>query len=275
IDGVDAFVGPLLKATATEFAALTAAAPQPRLVLNYLDELNAKPVPGGPFQFGIAIEDEAASLVTHMAAADLENVLVVHGPARWAQRAFTTLQSNWAQSLVSAGFTDARELTQAVGQAMQVSASEDRKRALANVLGEDLEFLPRARRDIDAVVALTSQLESQALIPALRFHFADNLPVYSTSQALRGEQRDQMRNFKATEMPLLQVSRADYEDVVQALRVREGSYAELYALGFDAYALATWLPLLQRDSNLNISAASGQLWLESGGRFRRHLDLTD
>lgn len=273
-DGIDAFVGPLLKQTANEFADLTRAAVQPRLVLNYLDNLSDAPSPGSPFQFGIAIEDEAASLVMHLSAAHQRNVLVVHGPHRWAQRAYDTLNANWPETLVSARFSDPKELTQAVGKAMLVSASEQRKRALADVLGEQPEFLPRARRDIDAVVAITSQLESQALVPALRFHFADKLPVYSTSQAMRGPQRAQLRTFKATEMPLLRDDGAVYAATVEAFGMRNSPYAELYALGFDAFALATWLPLLEPTSNLNVNAASGRLWLESGGRFRRHLELT-
>ena len=82
-------------------------------------------------------------------------------------------------------FTDLRTITESVGTAMHVAGSQSRRDELARLLGEELEFLPRAREDVDAVVALIDNTEANALVPALRFHFASDLPVYASSQTTR------------------------------------------------------------------------------------------
>lgn len=216
-EGADVVVGPLIKSDVERFVALTAFDDTPRLVLNYLSNpQNGQPDAGGGqnptaalapppaplFQFGIAIEDEAASLADHVLLTGAERLLVVHSQARWSQRALEAYAQAWPYPLTSAQFTNIKGLTSAVGEAMQVAASEDRRNEVANILGEPLEFLPRARGDLDAVIALTTQVEAQTLVPALKFHFADDLPVFATSQAAIGEELDELAGFELTEMPL-------------------------------------------------------------------------
>jgi outer membrane PBP1 activator LpoA protein len=278
LDGIEVSVGPLLKADAERFAQLTQTQfsqeeTRPRLVLNYLTDYGTAQLDGAPFQFGIAIEDEAKSLTDHILDAGLEKLLVVYNGDRWSSRALATLTSTFPHPLVTASFIDIQSMTEAVGSAMQVAASEQRRNAIADILGTPLEFLPRARSDLDGVVALTNQIEARALIPALRFHFADELPVYATSQSLRGDERAGLRGFRVTEMSVFTRPDPDLEALAAAFNLQHNPLAELYALGFDAYRLGTWLPLLTADSQVSIAAASGQLHLSPGGRFARQLSL--
>ncbi len=270
-NGHDVVIGPLIKENVQAFAELTASAQLPRLSLNYLSDDDNNP--GGLFQLGVAIEDEASSLVTHMLLAGHKRVMIVHSQSQWSQRANSAFAEQWPFPITSGEFVNVKGLTEAVGSAMLTAESEGRKSELERLLGTKLEFLPRAREDLDAIVALTSNVESQALVPALRFHFGDHLPIYSTSQAARLGEVDALKGFKITELPLLAAS--SYQPLNEAFSVARSNFAELYALGHDAYWVGTWLPLLRFDSKLSVPGASGHLWLDGDGSFRRELELID
>ena len=283
-EGASVIVGPLIRPEVEAFVELTQFSEVPRLVLNYLSaDVDQHPdpatalSPSAPtplFQFGIAIEDEATSLANHVLLNGLQHLLVVHSQERWSQRALTAYTNAWPYPVTTAPFAQIRDLTSAVGEAMQVAASESRKNEIADILGQPLEFLPRARGDLDGVIALTNQVQAQALVPALRFHFADQLPVFATSQAAIGEELGQLRGFELTEMPLFADPTEEHSALLQAFDLQGEPLGELYALGYDAYRLATWLPILQPTSQVALPGATGYLWLESGGKFRRDLGLS-
>ena len=267
--GHDVAIGPLIKPNVEKFAQLSMAAELPRLSLNYLPETDDNE--GGLFQIGIAIEDEARSLVTHMLLEGHERVMIVHSQSPWSRRAERTFTEQWPYPITTSEFADIKGLTEAVGTAMLTADSEARKTEIQRLLGEELEFLPRARKDLDAIVALTSNVESQALVPALRFHFGDHLPVFATSQAVRLGKANPLEGFRMTELPLL--AGDEYLPLNKSFRVATSNFAELYAFGYDAYRVGTWLPLIQTNSQLSLPGASGHLWLDESGTFRRELDL--
>lgn len=277
-DGATVLVGPLLRDEVAVFANATALTQTPRLLLNYLsppgtalpDPTSTEPL----FQLGIAIEDEAATLASHILLAGYERTLIVHSQERWARRALSAFTESWPYATSLASFTDIKALTGAVGEAMQVAASGSRHTNIANILGKPLEFLPRARGDLDAVIAFTNQIEAQALVPALRFHFADNLPVFATSQTARGDNPKILAGFELTEMPLFVAPTSAQQALIDAFSLQDSPFAELYALGFDAYQVATWLPILNPQSQVALPGASGYLWMEPGGRFRRDLAIS-
>ncbi len=276
VDNVDVVVGPLLKPNAERFAALSEHSTKPRLLLNYRKNETPKPLPvtnHNLFQLGIAIEDEAQSLAQHVLRAGHERVLIVRSDANWSVRASTEYQKHWPYFASTAIFADIKTLTEAVGEAMQVSNSQQRHRELENFLGKKVEFQARARKDLDAVVAFVSNTEARALVPALRYHYADKLPVYATSQTARGQVSSVLKGFNITELPVFVSHHASLESLRRTFDLDNTPFSELYALGFDAYTVSTWLPILQAQSQFTLAAASGRLWLQENGRFRRQLDL--
>ena len=277
-DDAAVIVGPLLKQQVESFARLSQYSEVPRLMLNYLTSPATgntdQDASGKLFQLGIAIEDEAESLANHVFLEGSERLLIVHSDATWSQRALSAFQESWPLEITAAPFADIKGVTNAVGEAMQVAASESRRRELADVLGKPLEFLPRARGDLDGVIALTTHVEAQALVPALKFHFANDLPVYATSQAARGDNIRDLNGFAITEMPIFATPTPAHDFLLREFDLHNNQFAELYALGFDAYRVATWLPLLNTHSKLALPGASGYLWLESGGKFRRDVPVS-
>jgi outer membrane PBP1 activator LpoA protein len=269
VNGADVLVGPLAK---ENVAALNGLNPEiPVLALNYLgDEVPTANL----LQLGLAIEDEAATLARWLEDARVDRLLVLHNDEDWAQRARRTLTASWRGPLTVQALEDIRTVTESVGVAMHVAASADRHDELEQLLGTDLEFLPRARGDVDAILALVTQLEASALVPALKFHFADQVPVYATSQTVRGASPERLRElagFHVAELPWFALDTPSFRSLDDAFDLQGSPFAALYALGVDAFRLAERAPLILDGGLTELLGSTGELEFASDGRIRRRL----
>ena len=276
----DVIVGPLLKLNVDTFAPFAAASETPTLLLNYLPnstDTNATATPTlNLLQLGTAIEDEAATLAVHMQTNQHERVMIVYNNSAWANKALDTFRTAWPHPVYPANFSAIKQLTNAVGKAMGVAKSNERRARVSALLKEPVEFLPRARQDLDAIVALTTGFESAALIPALQFHFADHLPVYSTSQSLRDNESP--KGFTVTELPALVQPTTAERALIKAFNLNQNPLVDLYVLGMTAFQVATWAPALSETSSwrdhFTRQSPIGRLSLEAGGRLSRSLAVT-
>lgn len=284
--GADLIVGPLDKNRVAQLNQLPRNLPT--LLLNYLP---TDTMPRGDIvQFGLAVEDEAAAIARRVQAEGLERVVVLHNEKDWSARARDALLDTLADTAldpsqaalerspsqaVGIGSTpDVKQLTAVVGSTLLVDASQQRHRRLERLVGEDLEFVPRARQDVDAIVAFLDAAEARALRPALRFHFASHVPVYTSSQALRRvSKRDlrDLRGFNVSEIPWKLYPSPIKASVETAFGVTQGGLVPLYALGVDAYRLADRLDLLLTQPHQRLLGGTGELSIEYGGRVRRDL----
>ena len=178
--------------------------------------------------------------------------------------------------IVGTGSTpNVKQLTKTVGQALLVAESQSRHARLQQQLGVKLEFEPRARRDVDAIVAFLDSSEARALRPALRFHYSSHLPVYTTSQALRRvSQRDlrDLRGFNISDIPWKLYPSPVRDELAKARDgVTAGALAPLYALGVDAYRLADRMDILLQAPNQRLLGGTGELTLGYDGRVQRDL----
>lgn len=272
LDGADVLVGPLQKEAVTAMNDLDPEVPV--LALNYLGD--ALPAPN-LVQLGLAIEDEARTLEQWINDAGLERLVLLHNNQDWSQRALAAFQSDWTGPLVIQPLEDIRTITESVGVAMHVAASEERRAALQDVIRENVEFLPRARGDVDAVLALVTPVEATALVPALKFHFADHLPVYATSQTVRGaspERLTPLAGFRVSELPWFVVADGAYRELNSAFELTGSPFVSLYALGVDAFRLADRLPLILGGNLSELLGSTGELRFPPDGRIERRLART-
>lgn len=232
------------------------------------------------YQFAAAIEDEALTLAQQLTAQGHSRILLLTNQEPWALRAKLTLLKNWQGPTAQATFQQTRDITGAVGEAMGVGDSDKRHKEIEKLIGQELEFLPRERKDLDAVVALTSGLEAKSLVPALKFHFADELPVFATSQTARTQNLDELSGFFLTAIPLLASPDDLGKSATTAFELNDEPLIELYALGLDAYRLATWTHWLNEnqdqlavDMRFTLSLASGNLTFGAEGLIDRSLML--
>jgi outer membrane PBP1 activator LpoA protein len=286
-EGADLIIGPLSKDKARLAASAAAQRKIPALLLNYIDEETQLPRNNSDeeniFQLGTAVEDEAATLAKALLNTQHQRLLVVHSGKSWSKRALKEFRALWPFPVYTAQFDEVKEVTSAVGDSMGVAASLKRKNELARLFDDQgLQFLPRARIDLDAVVALTSSVESRALVPALRFHFADNLPVYAISQSIRDSKNiRELAGFTVTELPILVHAQSQMENLVKTYNLSDSPLVELYALGYDAYQLATWIhaqklnPGAKNTPSLRLSLATGIIELSADQRFNRKLVLAN
>ena len=270
VDGADLLIGPLAKESVSQMSTLNPEIPV--LALNYLgdDELPAPNL----VQLGLAIEDEAATLAAWLEDERAERLLMLHNDEDWAQRARATVESAWTGPLTIQPLEDIRTVTESVGVAMHVAASEARHEELESLLGTELEFLPRARGDVDAILALVTQLEASALVPALKFHFADQLPVYATSQTVRGASPERLRElagFRVSELPWFALETPSYHQLDDAFGLAGSPFAALYALGVDAFRLTERLPLVLDGTLRELLGSTGELEFIPSGRVQRRL----
>ncbi|MFU8817001.1 MAG: penicillin-binding protein activator [Pseudomonadales bacterium] len=272
VNGADVLIGPLSRESVAQMNQLNPEVPV--LALNYLgDELPAPNL----LQLGLAIEDEAATLARWLNDRGAGRLLVFHNDEEWSTRAMQAVARDWKDAIDVQALRDIRTVTESVGAAMHVTASRQRRSDLEELLRQDLEFQPRARGDVDAIVALVSSVEVGALVPALRFHFAQGVPVFATSQTVRGVPRQQLANlngFHLSELPWFVVDIDSYRTMNDAFALDGNAFVSLYALGVDAFRLAERAPLILAGSFNELLGSTGVLQFAANGRINRSLART-
>ena len=261
----DLIIGPLSKANVAGLAALSTELPV--VALNRIDQ----PAAGSEFvQLSLAIEDEAATIAAKLLQDEHTRVLaIIAQDNAWADRAQSVLEAHPFELLQIARVGDATQMTQAIGEAMLVTASQARHKRMEQLLGETLEFGPRGRRDLHAVAAVVDGVQAQALAPALRYHFADHLPIYAGTQALRGNRKPKsMNGFLVTDMPMFAAPTGIGKDLVESFELTSDGSGSLYALGADAYLVADRHRIMA-GAGTQISGQTGLLTLESNGQVVR------
>jgi len=271
-DGVDLLVGPLAKERAAEFVALPRQIPA--LCLNSVPPEAPRPA-ASLLQLSLAIEDEASTTARRLERDGHRRVVVFYNADDWSRRALRQLEDDWPHALTRQTLVDLRTITEAVGRAMAVSDSSDRHQQLQELLGTAIEFMPRARQDLDAVVALVDNDEANALVPALKFHFASDLPVYASSQTVRGADAEDLaalRAFRVAELPWFLGADALYGLLAEPFDLTSNPFASLYALGADAARVSARVGHLLATGDAQLLGSTGLLTLEADGRLRRELD---
>lgn len=264
--GADILVGPLSKDNVTRLAQAVEA-PIPTLALNYIENTTSPQT--SFYQFGLSPEDEAAQVAERAMADGRLNALALVPNTDWGRR---TLQA-FQQRLQLIG-----------GQLLDYELFDPDKADFREPLTRLLKFTgsgveANIRDDMDYIFLAAQPQQARLIRPQLRFYRATYVPVYATSHIYAGrinQRQDQdLNGIRFGDMPWILDQGDDLRDARElAARLWPESYAQLprlYALGFDAYALATQIAKdnLRRDHGY--PAASGVLTLQGGGKISRGL----
>ena len=289
-DGADFIVGPLSKENAADMWAIDPAVPT--LVLNTVAVSNMDRA--HPTQFALTVEDEARAIAQRVVADGRRRVIVLRSGENWTARAFTVLSERLASGeasnpgarsqsegqrqpppagtrLVGTGvFLEGADVTSVVGETLLVEASKERHQRVQSMVGADVEFTPRRRTDIDAVIALIDGSQLTSLKPALAFHFASDLPIYASSQAAR-DVRDQgdLELLRICDMPWRLFPPEIKPQMREAFPNNRGTRDALFAFGLDAYRLVNQMSRLTASTDSRIMGITGILTLGSDGVIRR------
>lgn len=233
----------------------------PVLALNTLSEDSR--LPAKLYQFGLMPEDEVLAAASLALKQGLRNALVLAPQTEWGQRLANTFKSYWESH--HGKVIDIRLYK---GK-LEV---ESKIRALLQVKNKE------RRKDADMIFLVASPDEARQIKPLFNFFFAEDLPVYATSAIYTGipmpAKDNDLNGIHFCDMPwVLQHSSTLQETQSSLEKSWPGSSqaSRFFALGMDAYQIATQLGSAERFPSHGINGYTGDLYLNTHQRIQRGL----
>jgi outer membrane PBP1 activator LpoA protein len=265
-DGAGFVVGPLTKEDVAAVAPLSAGR-TPVLALNFLgDSIAAAP---NFYQFALPPDDEARMVARRLAAEGKLRGVAILPDGEWGNR-------------VGAAFAD--ELSHLGGAMLDSGRYESSRADFADIIKQVLQVHvakgePSTHRP-DAAFVFVAGTPSAArlIVPQLKFHYAGDIPVYSTSDSFEPDPaaNGDLDGLYFPDMPWMVSADAVTGQIRDAVRsawpTRTTRRDRLYAFGFDAYRLVPALRSKSMSETAEISGVTGKLHLDDHNRIRRDLD---
>jgi outer membrane PBP1 activator LpoA protein len=283
--GADLVIGPLDKAMVSTLAR-SPAVRVPTLTLNYAEEsFGEKPEIAASldlFQFGLLPEDEARQLADLAIARDHRHAVALTPATEWGDRLVLAFRERYeilgGQLLEQERYpAQENDFSSAIERLLNLDASDRRYRRLVQILGMQIEFEPRRRQDVDAIFIAANPRQGRLIRPQLRFHRAADLPVYATSHVSSGiddiqADRD-LDGIIYTEMPwtLKSTQLPEYLELASLWPKEMERFANLFALGSDAYRVVPYLRRMQALPEERVAGNTGVLYMDDRGRIHRDL----
>lgn len=275
IDGADFIIGPLQKSKVIEL--FTIETQLPILTLNYVT--NGMPPPRNITQFGLAAEDEARQLALEVWREKHNNIIVLRSDTDWAKRAAETFSQYWSeyggQLAGTTVLTSAENFSAETAAGLLLTQSEERNRQLENIFGTRMEFTPRRRSDVDAILLLTNSAQAKSLKPLISYHYANDLPVFSSSRVNDG---DKNRNSNAdlngiifNETPWI-LEQHEIKQQANSMYQNNKQLGQLFAMGIDVFYLHPRLEQLGQSPSTRVQGMTGRLALQDR-RITRELTM--
>ncbi len=273
----DMIVGPLRKSEIAALEHLVTPEGPTVLALNYSDSDEAKSF----YQFGLSAADEVRQIAHLFDLQSNMRAMIIRPASAWGQKVAHAFKEEWSalgfNILDEVSYSKADNLSALMKEALLVDRSEWRKNRVQNLIQEPLELVPRRRKDIDLFLLIARPQEARSIKPMLAFHYAGDVPVYSTSQVFAGEiqrHRDRdLNNIVFTETPWMLDSQTPLREQISNLSPSNPAYARMHAFGVDAFQLTLRLGYLAALNTASYDGASGRLMLAGNRKIRRELDL--
>ncbi|MGI9234830.1 MAG: penicillin-binding protein activator, partial [Woeseiaceae bacterium] len=277
-DGAEFVVGPLLKSSVIQLAN-DILVPVPVLTLNNLpDESLAPP---GLYQFALAPEDEASSAAARALGDGYTRAVALVPNNDWGRRLLTSFATEFEG--LGGTLLDYRsyrpgiqDFSNEIENLMGLTGSVSRYQRMRANIGGNLQFDPRRRQDAEFVFLASDAPAGRLLKAQLKFHYAGDLPVYSTSSvnSLDGRSNTDLNGVMFADTPWV----IDPQPWIAELPQQFAEYwpgerrqARLHAMGYDAYNLIAALYASRGGSMEEIDGATGTLFLDTTGRVHRRL----
>lgn len=250
------------------------------LALNYMDQPeNIENKNQNLYQFGLDPETEVKQLASHLDKKQLNKIAFIapeteHG-FRMHDSLINSLKEYHGSVIESVFYTNQKSLSSSVAKLLGTDLSIQRKLKIQNISGLDLEFEPRRRNDIDAIFMLAKPLTASQLNPLFTYHYARDLPIFSSSQLHKvNETQSDLEKILFFEMPWMLSETIDIKNTISnTISSSTADYARFYALGVDAFSLAPRLKLLKEVQNTQLQGQTGTLFIDESGIVHRQLEL--
>jgi outer membrane PBP1 activator LpoA protein len=265
-DGAGFVVGPLTK---EDVAAIVPLSGQrtPVLALNFVAD--SMTTPRNFYQFALSPEDEARSVARRVVADGRMKGVAIVPSSEWGNR-------------VAAAFAD--ELSRLGGSVLDSQRFENSQVDFSDMIKQVLQVHVvkgepvTHRADVTFVfVAAASAGVARQILPQLKFHYAGDVPVYSTSDSFEPDSaaNSDLDGMLFPDMPWMvaddPVTTQIRDGVRAAWPARTARRDRLYAFGFDAYRLVPALRAKSPAEASEISGVTGRLHLDDRNRIHREL----
>jgi outer membrane PBP1 activator LpoA protein len=201
----------------------------------------------------------------------------------WGQRVYRAFDSELkilGGEIAGMKFYDpsARDYSQPITQLLLIDESRARANALSAALGSKFEFEPRRRGDAQFVFIGAQPTQGRSLRPTLRFHLAEDLAVYATSDIFEPDSQanNDLEGVIFPDMPWVISPDAASAQLRTSLSrhwpVRARGRGRLYAFGFDACRIVPLLKAGHFGSAHAIPGMTGLLSIDESGHVKRELD---
>lgn len=250
--------------------------PVPTLALNEIHDYGSPPA--GLYQFALSIDQEAANLAARIRLDNHRHVLLAYAHETWSQRPIDSFRQAWQSAggtlVAEAGWAQSRQLTATLRETLGLGLSEQRRRAVQTLFGRTLQFEPRRRQDIEAIVLIGTPETGRLVLPMLQYLYSGDVPVYASAHIFSGRvapERDRdLDRTRFCDMPwLLQPEHPLQQQLAPHLSDHRLPYLRLYGLGADAFQVHARLPQLAQFPDSVFIGYSGLLRLDSERHMQR------
>lgn len=280
-EGADFVVGPLSKEDVLRLSQLPShALKTPVLALNHHPAIQS--APSNFTQFTLAPEAEAEQIADKAWQSGYRNASIIVPENAWGKRIANAFAQRWqaqgGRVIHTIYANPSQDQSAAVRNLLGIDQSQKRANQIKSLLSEKVEFQPRRRQDLDLIVMAAPPDQARQLKPLFDFYYAEDVPVYATSSIYSGHpnaKRDRdMNGVIFCDMPWL-VDQGQGAQMKRLLKDnasgQSDQYHRLFAMGADAYQLATRLSTLQSNPNANFLGATGLLSLGPNNQVQRKL----
>ena len=283
--GANFIVGPLTKSNVAKLVNSTKIS-VPTLALNTIPNKRANKITN-LYQFGLSPVDEARQ-VAFKAWGDHKTRAIVIAPSNaWGQRIANTFERQWqilgGRIVGVMNYNHQRSFSADVRQVLNINLSQQRAKALKHILREKMRFLLRRRKDFDILFLVARPRIGRQILPLLKFYYAGNIPVYSTSEIYAGipnlRRNHDLNGILFCDMPWVLTPNHLQPTYLETIHHRIKTlwpasftqHPKLYALGVDAYTIIPKLNEMLSSPQVGVQAATGTLYLTHHHIYRRLL----
>ncbi|RUR10423.1 penicillin-binding protein activator [Legionella sp. km772] len=271
--GAEYIVGPLTKPDVARIASLWH--PVPTLLLN--DSENLQP---NSYSFGLSPSYEAEQVALKASAKGYKRALVLAPNNKWGDDVVKAFRTQWQQE--GGRITDVmaynvdnkikEDFNKKIRDFLQISDSERRGKQVKELLGQAIQAIPSRRQDFDMIFLLAYPSKARQIIPALKYYYSGDVPVYATSSVYGGSANalkdKDLEGVIFCDIPWVFNHQMDTKNWPEQFN----SYSRLYALGKDSYALATQLNQLLLFPANSSNKRNGGLYLKANQQVARVLE---
>jgi len=266
--GADFIIGPLAKAD-VQALAQNPSLPVPTLTLNYLEPNQRAPTQ--LYQFGLSPFDEIQPVVQLAWQRGQHRALIIVPSGNWGQSVARAFQDGWqalgGRVVDTLFFTgSSQDLTLQIQRLLHFSQTGN-------------SAASSRRHDFDMIFLVASPENARQIRPLLKFYYAGDVPVYATSLVYSGVPNPQadsdLNGITFCDMPWVLDAQSPLANLRQRIAlfwpVNFRQETRLYALGVDAYQVASHFPQLVGAPNQGLPSATGTLSVDNQYRVVRQL----